>query len=170
MLQATFEYTWDVPSSMQQLWSMGINNIPSSGVLTPLTSRSHNAFGFNMDGVFRAATQFPRAVTLCPDANCATETVYDASVQAVYSQVKRLGFSVGNLGVWANVPTVVDVKYMWVGLTPSMSVDPIIYMDGLGQVFNGNLDIKVGTHTNIFLHAFRWFPCCSLPDRYCCCC
>ena len=128
---------------MNELWAMGINKIPSGGVVTPITSPSHNDAGFKMDAVFRANVYFPRRIELCNSSPCDNPDVYDASVKAVYTGVKRLGFSIGDLGQWANVPTVVEVTYKWVGVQASMTIDPIIYMDSLGQVFEGSLDIKV---------------------------
>lgn len=62
------------------------------------------------------------------------------------SSCQPLGFKIGTLGKWSNMATKVDVTYKWVGVYASMNIDPIIYMDGLGQVFDGSLNIKVCVH------------------------
>jgi hypothetical protein len=64
-------------------------------------------------------------------------------VKAVYGNKKPLGFKIGTIGSWSDMPTSAEVTYSWVGVHDSMNVDPIIYMDPFGQVFNGSMDVKV---------------------------
>ncbi len=72
-----------------------------------------------------------------------TVTPIYSEVNAVYGRVKPLGFKLGSIGSWSDMPTTVDVMYSWIGVHDSMNVDPIVYMDPLGQVFTGSMDVKV---------------------------
>jgi hypothetical protein len=152
-VQVTLEYSWDVPTALSDIWGMNINNFPSGALVHPIISASGNDYGFTMDAVFRSKVYFPRTVLLCQSISCTTTSLYHSAVVATYSDVQRLGFSIGELGKWSKLPSKVDVMYSWVGVYPSMTLDPIVYMDGLGQVFNGTLDVKVrheSLHRDVF--------------------
>lgn len=127
------------------MWALNVNNLPSP-LLVSLTS-GDNAYGFFSNAVFRASVLYPRLVALCPQAVCdypdSGLVDLDSTITAAYTNVKHLGFDLGGLGKYSNIPTIVDVEYKWTGVYPSMTLGAIMYMDGNGQVLDGNINVKV---------------------------
>lgn len=68
------------------------------------------------------------------------------------------------------MPTRVSVTYNWVGIYSSMSIDPIVYIDGNGILFTGTMDIHkyvmYGVYGLVGLTVIVFTCCCC----FCKCC
>ena len=75
-----------------------------------------------------------------------------------------------SLGKVVKMPTRVSVTYNWVGIYSSMSIDPIVYIDGNGILFTGTMDIHkyvmYGVYGLVGLTVLVFTCCCC----FCKCC
>jgi hypothetical protein len=161
-VNATFAITWQMPSSPIQLWNMDVNNLPPGPVYKytnsttaalrignlPVSPDNIRPYSFEADTLIRTYLNFPNAIDVCDRPTCNNPLVtfnkdFAANVTSWVSDFVDVGVSLGSLGMLVSVPTTMRVSYTWVGIYASMTIDPVVYVDGVGKFLLGDLNIKV---------------------------
>jgi hypothetical protein len=164
-VNVTFAMRWQLPSSITQLWNMDVNNLPSSPPVYSFVNSTAAAealggepvngnpafvrpYSFASDSTIRTYANFPNAIDVCDRPTCTHPLVtvrrnFPANVTAWVSELVDVGVSLGGLSKLVSVPSKLSISYAWVGIYPSMTLDPVFFVDGNGKLFLGDLNIKV---------------------------
>ena len=113
--------------------------------MNPNIVRPHS---FVSDSTIRSYASFPYSVDVCDKPLCDSDTPtfrrnFPANLTVTAGSIAKVGVSLGALSQLSSVPTTLTMQYTWIGIYPSMTIDPFVYIDGYGQFFNGPLNIKV---------------------------